>query len=1264
MKLIEDYSGHNADIAEEYGWTDGDNHFGGHYTIGGRTFPTTCLVEDDDAIRILLVPSLNKVRGHTWTKAHSQGARAIAAPLSISREPRTIWWAMVSVETYIAGRTEQQSTGLYLFDGTAVSTIVPDGEPSYRAMLQIERQVAEEPLQPMKGFVHLHAHSEYSALDGLSKIDEMVAEVVADDGEALAVTDHGICAGHPDLQKECDKAGIKPVFGIEAYFVNDRFYRPMTKPVIKDMTSEERDRVLAEYDLSQKLGRSYNHLILWAENDTGLQNLWAMSTEANRDGFYYHPRMDWDTLERHAEGVLCSTACLRGPLSDALLNDDEEQARLILARFQHIFRDRLYAELHTNQLPEQRLINERLAVLAYDFSLPTLAVVDSHYPCAEDAKTHKVWLAVQTNKDIQDEGDLFAGDEHYHLMAEAEVRSSLAYLGGSIVDQAIQGTLDIASRCTAQVRKVAADTPIFAKQGGANSDVDRLLELCLSHWSDKIGWKGDQGEYMERFDREMKLLISKGFCGYFLIVADYVLWCKKNRILVGPGRGSGGGCLVAFLCGITEIDPVENGLLFERFMTEGRTELPDFDVDFPTSKIGDLVRYVHERWGAEQVIRVGTHLRLKNKGVIRKLAKALGDELPNLHWPDIDAMSAIIDVAEQGTAGKGLPWDDLLDQYGEDLAPYVAKYPLLFAFAEKMVGRLSSYGKHAAGFIISTGEPLTGRLPLKVGEDQLVAEYDMNVLAELGLVKFDLLALRTLDTIQAALDLIFERTGKWIDVYGWREEYKDQKVWDEISAGHTLGCFQIETTAMTRIVKRLKPQNLGDLADSITIVRPGPMRSGLTETFFRRREGSEAISFPDPRLESVLSKTLGCILYQEDIMQTTMVLAGYDGVQADTVRSILGKKKTEKVEEEGRKFIPACVERGMAQKDVEELWDQMAEFAKYSFNRAHAYGYAVIAYWCAWIKFNYPLEFLAAVLSTVDKNRIPEFIGEARRMEFKVLPPDVNVSGEGFMPIGDDTIRYGLDSVKGVGAAKLDAITIGQPYSSWDDFRERSKADSGVVRTLAHVGTFDSIYPNRRALELMLEGKASGEADRCTFKDEGTIGPGGLPCRFDWSSEPVELTRAGKEKKRKDPPKRCTKACRQYTAPPPMDASTIEPYTSAEIREAERELLGVYLSSTPFDRIPPDVKEMLNTVEDIEVGDFGQSFLVAAIISKVRLHQDRNGNLMAFVGLAFSTAEVDAVCFKDLYAKHEADLKPNRLVIAKVRKNDRGIALELVTSVR
>jgi DNA polymerase-3 subunit alpha len=446
-------------------------------------------------------------------------------------------------------------------------------------------------------------------------VQELVDEVAEDGGGALAVTDHAICAAHPELQKLALAAGIKPVFGIEANFTTDRLLRG--DPQYKD----EPEHLLN----SRRLLNDYNHLILWAETNEGLRNLWAMSTIANLDGKYGRPRMDWDVLERHHEGVMASTACLRGLLAEPIRAGDEEKTRLNLARLLNIFGDGLLIEIHTNQLEEQKQVNIELVRLAQEFGIPMIAAVDSHYPCADYQDVHQLWIAVQTNKElVADDADLFDGGQEYHLKLRSEVFENLAtYLPREVVEECISNTTVVANRCHAEV-KGATRAPVFSKEGGAQRDVERLTDLCLGEWEKKVVGKAHpQSEYMERFEREMSLLVSKEFCGYFMIVAEYCRAAKANGKLVGPGRGSGGGSLVAYLSGITDLDPVDADLMFERFLTEGRTELPDFDIDFPASAREWIEGWVADRWGHESVIRVGTHIRLKNKGVFKSVARAL-----------------------------------------------------------------------------------------------------------------------------------------------------------------------------------------------------------------------------------------------------------------------------------------------------------------------------------------------------------------------------------------------------------------------------------------------------------------------------------------------------------------------------------------------------------------------------------------------------------------------------------------------------------------
>lgn len=1478
MRLIESYDDHEV------------------VTIAGRTYPAQCLIEDEDGVRIAVVRTLGEVSVHIWTKAHSAGARMLACP-----DP---WlpgkWLAVSVETFMSERTEGHlNQSLQIEASVALSF---EEFPSYRDLRGASLAAVEQRLAA-RGFVHLHTHAEFSPLDGLSTVKEIVTTVVGMDQPGVAITDHGVNAGHPELQIEADKAGIKPIFGIEANFVNDRHLRG--NPEIAG-------------DAKKVLG-DYFHLILWAQNNTGLRNIWAASTEANREGFYGRPRMDWETISRFSEGVMASTACLRGPVARRIIEDDEDGARAVMARLLSIFGDRLYVELHTNGLPEQKKVNEALVGLANDYGLPMVAVVDSHYPTAEQKKSHEVWIASQTGKDVNDDADLFAGDTDYHLMSEAEVRAALAYLGDRVVDEAVANTTLVMDRADATVQADGA-VPIFSKaptkDAAIDRDVARLVDLCLGNWKKKIATgpkRYGMEVYEARFEQEMSLLIDKKFCGYYLMVADYCLdpstpvltedlrwvevgklepgdrlagfdedkvlkpggqkahrywrgaevvntrrimlptyrvvladgtetitsgdhqwmvassggsnirwvrtqdlragqrpqrlvdqwgepdtweagyiagildgegslsrskvnngghslslgfaqkagvvldtalrildswgfdyslkdhgrernglrsvwlrggrsevlrllgmarpqrllakldveslgrlvaigqpeivsieslgqgevvaletttgtlvaqgfahhncrWARANGILVGPGRGSGSGSLVAFLADIVEIDPVETDLMFERFLTPGRTSLPDFDVDFPSSKRTPLTDYIIEKYGRENVVRVGTHIRMKNKGVVRSLSSVLKTSI-DIHFPDIDAVSAIIDAAEADKAGLGMSWEDLWDEHGDVLQPYRAKYPTLFEHADVMVGRLNTYGKHPAGVVIAPDANLAESFPMRLAGDDLVIEFGMEAAEKLGLVKFDLLTLRTLDTIQMAVDLIREQRGDAVNVYDWVEEYRDPQVWDEISDGHTLGIFQIETPGGTRDTKLFRPQSLDELADVITLVRPGPKRSGLTDTYYRRKIGEEEVTVLDPRLEPVLAGTYGCMIYQEQVINTCRALGGYSSEEADEVRRLLGKKKIEAVAAAGQKFRQMCAENETNPEVAAIIWEQMAEFAKYSFNRSHAYGYAILGYWTAWLKFHYPVQFLTAVLSTVDKGRIPEFINEARRMGYRVLPPDVNVSGRGFSA-GQMEVRYGLDGVKGVGTAAVEAIVKGQPYSDWDDFMARKgEANMGIVKTLAKVGAFDSLVPDRKALERRLEWETDGSANRCSFKDDSVLKPHGLPCTFDWDSEPAPIGKRGQELKRKPLPKKCSKACRQWTQPVLQIADT-RPYTADEIMEKEMELLGVHLSATPFDRIPDEVLDdpEIKWGDEVESGPNGE-YVTIGIVTKVRQHTAKNGKDMAFLGLYARNADLDVTVFNSDWEKYQRDLKKGTLCFAVLYKNDRGLTL-------
>lgn len=1276
MRIIESYSNDNRTVF-----------------LGGRTFPVPCLLEDDeDGIRWLLVDDRCHLRPGTWVRATTSGAAGL---MHAEDDGRVL---AMTVERFVEERAERSAD--YVIDPTSWSIF--DHVPTYTEVYSTPRNTLAKPRtgSSLTGFVHGHVHSEYSPLDGLSTIKELVAEAVKDNQPGLAITDHGRCSGHPELQTRCDAAGIKPIFGIEAYFVNDRLIRPENMTATEGLTDAKGKPLTA----AKKLQHDYWHLVLWAMDDRGLENLWAMSTESFRDGFYYHPRMDWDTLRRHSEGIMAASGCLRGPLSVPILADDEELARANLGKLLDIYGDRFYLEVQPNALAEQQKVNRALVSMGKDFGVPLMATVDSHYPTREDHEAHEAWIAIQTNSDVSDEGDLFAVNLDLYMQTEADVRQGLAYLGSDIVDEAVKNSLDLVGRTNARIGGKPA-APVYSKQGGASKDAERLLDLCVTNWS-KVADRPDQDAYMARFEREFALLRKKGFCGYFLMVSDYCRYAKSHGILVGPGRGSGAGSLVAYLSDITEVDPIEAKLPFERFMTEGRVSLPDFDVDFPASKKEVMLGYLADKYGADHIIQIGTHLKLKSKGIVKDLGRALmsvlvplliqdkigahynGDD-PDMETAarseihrDLTVVSKIIDAAESGTAGLGLPWDDLWTQFGDELDPYRRRYPELFTMADKLVGRLKSYGKHAAGVVISTDRSLHDWLPLMTGEaGRMVSQFDMVALEQMGLVKFDILTIRTLDTIQMAVDLIKDNRGIDMDVYAWREEYQDPEVWDEIAQGNTLGMFQIETKAGTRLSTRMKPSSMAELADMNTIVRPGPMRSGLTDTYLKRRFGEETVTYADPRLEEITGESYGCPIYQDHVLELMMKLAGYTSDEADEVRKILGKKKVEKIAGAGQEFVHRAREWGGMDREVaQHLWDQLAEFAKYGFNKAHAYSYSMISYWTAWLKIHYPIEFFVAALSTIKKDRIPEFIKEVRRHGYTVLPPDINASGKGFRaePLA---VRYGLDAIKGIGDAAVDYLIQGQIYTSFDQFDQYvtakgSKAGAGVQMLMVKIGALDSLEPRRAGLIKKLTDRKTGADARCLHRNDNNVIPLSVRkemiengnedllvpdfCDFDWGSEPAPINpRTGKKMKKKLPPKKCTKACRQYLPPKPVDLSDDE-LSDEDIRAIEHELLGVFLSSSPFDRLDTvDRKQLLGDAERM-TGLAPGFYTVAAILMSVRKTKTRaSQEEMAFLTLDTEVSTVEAVAFPRTWSEISPHLHLGQLCLVSLEQQDgdRGLVV-------
>jgi DNA polymerase III subunit alpha len=1046
--------------------------------------------------------------------------------------------------------------------------------------------------------VHLHCHSEFSALDGLSTPAEAASRAASAGQGALAITDHGMCSGHPAHQRACDAEGIKPVFGIETYFVPDRLERPETG----DKTAQQRLR-------------ENRHLVLLATDDQGLRDLWALSSEAHATGHYHRPRCDWELLERYGSHLIATTSCLGGVISQQLLEGDMGAALRRTMRFKRIFGDRFYLEIQGNALAEQRRLNLMLGEIAVSAGIPLVAASDAHYPSPAEKQLHRLWMSCQTSP----ANDAFWN--YTHMQTGDEMEAALGYMDPKLIDEAIRNTTLIAEQCNARVGG-HAEPPVFG--ASHEQDAARLLDLSLAAWG-KIRRPGQ--DYRDRLEREWVMVADKDLAGCYLIVHDVVTWARARGILVGPGRGSAAGSLMSYLLGITSMDPLETGLLFERFLTRGRTALPDFDMDFPSSARTMIQDYVIRKYGAERVVRVGTHMRYRAKGILNKLFSVMRPDSE-----DGPRISSIIDQAEAHTAGLGLEWPELMDEVGDELEPYAQRWPSVFEAAGQLAGRLNSYGKHPAGLVISTSQELAQFLPMRTDDKGArISQWDFRDLEANGVLKLDFLTLRTLDSIQEAINLVRDRTGVVLDPPAWYAEHRDPQAWEDIATGHTRGMFQIETSLGQAMCRSLRPATLSELADVVALVRPGPSNSGMTAAYLRRRAGREDITAPHPKLETHLSRSLGLMVYQEDILVAVRVLAGYDEAEADKVRSLLGKKKVELIEAAGQEFVRCAVARGEDREAAESLWGKMAEFGRYGFNRAHAYSYATLSYWTAWLKAHYPVETITAILSTLDdKSRMAAFATEARRIGITILPPDVRVSGSGFTAEGI-AIRYGLGSVKGLGRVAIGGIISAQPYATLDDFLQRSQADAGVVWALAQAGALDPFVPTRRSLVERLRADRTGDATRCVYKD--TEQPLPLQCSYNWDAELQPVALMGKRKLLKvtvkPPPKRCTRACRQYT-PPSLSFGLLPEYPHAELWRLEDDIYGTWMTPAAFeelDRLRPgmrsDSREMARL---LPAAPFG-AYPLPAVVAGMRSAITRKGSVMWWLRLATEVSQVDVAVF-------------------------------------
>jgi len=1062
----------------------------------------------------------------------------------------------------------------------------------------------------MTEFVHLHLHSQYSLLDGAIKIPDLLRRVAQWKMPAVAITDHGAMIGAVEFYEQAREAGIRPIMGVEAYVA------PGSAAERRGGNGEE---------------RSY-HLILLAESQEGYRNLIRLVSRAHREGFYYRPRVDKNMLREHAAGLVATSACLQGEIPQALESGGEERAAAVLEEYKALFPGRFYIEIQDNGLSAQARANERLIALARRTGTPLVATNDCHYLDKSDARVHEVLLCLQTGKTLSAPDRMRFESDGFYLKPAEEFERAFAH----VAPDAIRNTVAIAERCRVELELGTPRIPEFPVPEGTTPEA-YLRALSVEGLARRLEEKRARGErlsrdqeaaYRARLDYELEVIERTGFAGYFLVVWDFIRYAKTQGIPVGPGRGSAAGSLAAYCLGITEIDPLPYGLLFERFLNPDRISLPDMDCDFSKDRRDEVIQYVRERYGEENVCQILALGTMKARAAVRDVGRVL--EMP---YAEVDRLAKLIPAAPDMTLERAL---EIEPRLREAIAadPRVAE---LFHYARAIEGLSRHASTHAAGVVIAS-RPITEFVPLyRNATGTITTQFQMGDVEKVGLVKFDFLGLRTLTAIHNALALIRERTGRAISLEALPLD--DRKTYEMLSRGDTAGVFQCESRGFTDLLVRLRPERFTHLVDAVAIFRPGPLQSGMVEDLIERRHGRRRIEYVLPELEPILRDTYGVILYQEQVMQIAVALAGFTMAEADVLRKAMGKKKPELIGQLRDRFLEGARARGIAPDKAGAVFDLMAQFAGYGFNKSHSAAYAVIAYQTAYLKAHFPVEYMCALMTSEaqDTEKIIWYINHCREAGIAIRPPDVNESRLGFHPVGD-AIRFGLSAIKGVGESAVEAVLAAReagPFESVDDFLSRvdlRRVNRRVVECLVKAGAFDSLEPDRGRLFARLPAlfeRAQEEARRREagqFALFGEKSPAGTPR----TSRPV----AGAE----------------------------EPLWSRKERLAhEKEALGFYITGHPLDAYTAEAELFANTTSaDLAGLRPGSEARLAGIVTAVRERTTRRGGKMAYVTLEDLQGIVEVVVFQDTYracAEVLASQEPV-FVVGRVKGAAEGLAPE------
>ena len=1033
----------------------------------------------------------------------------------------------------------------------------------------------------MSDFIHLHVHSEFSLLDGLGKLDYLILKAKALGMDALALTDHGSMYGSFKFYLKAKAAGIKPIIGVETYVAR-------------------RSRL----DKEGKMDTDPYHLILLAKNEQGYKNLLKLVTFAHLDGFYYKPRIDWDLLEKHHEGLICLSACLAGEVSQHLLHNEEVKAEEVAKRYSELFgKDHYYIELQSHaNIPEVAVVNEKLILLARKLGLPLVATNDVHYVNADDAEAQEILLCVQTQRTIVEKNRPLSmlSSPDFYMRSQDEMKALFEH-----IPEAIENTVKIANMCDIELSVGKWILPKFPLP--ENETAESFLE--------KLIWERVESRYPTMTDEidkriryELDIITKKGYSTYFLIVSDFVNWAKDQGIGVGPGRGSAAGSVISYILGITGIDPFYFRLPFERFLNPFRPSPPDIDLDFADDRRDEVIAYVTQRYGDDKVAQIITFGTMEARGAVRDAGRALG-----MPYAKPDRISKLIPLGLQGSAmtiEKALEMTPEL-QTAYKLEPETKR---LLDVAQKLEGVARHASVHAAGVVIAD-KPLVEYTPLQRESkgDRVVTQYDMYTVGEdgVGLLKMDFLGLRNLTIMSQALKFIEKSRGEVIDTYAI--PLTDKKTFQMLSDGETTGVFQLESAGMRRYIKELKPTTIFDLMAMVALFRPGPMQ--VIPEYIRRKNNPEFVVFPDDRLSEVLKNSYGLICYQDDVLLTAITLAGYSWGDADKLRKAVGKKIPSEMKKQQEKFIDGCMKNGIIRKKAEDIFHLIEPFAGYGFNKAHAACYGMIAYQTAYLKANYPVEYMTAVLSAESRantgdtrnDKIAMIVSECKRMEVQILRPDVNTSDIEFSVEGKH-IRFGLSAIKNVGTAAMECILASRSHGVFkglSDFLRRvdvSKVNRKTVESLIKAGAMDA-FGERTALLAAVDAILDVVSKQRKATADGQVGL--FESSLDTSSSEVL-----------------------------PDVSSIP---KAELLAFEKELLGFYLSANPLEEALSNLPKTADAVIEIaELSDdsIGQRVHLVGAIAQVKKILTRNGGSeMAFVKLEDLTGTIEVVVFPKVYAK-------------------------------